>query len=108
MRPPFVARGTDSYASVGAVISTYTENIFPFLLLYIVNEVMIYSVREDQQKDLSVETVIRGGNILFRTFRLFAAFQIIQNNLRLRINAKKEYEMYIERKWNVSVLMSKQ
>jgi hypothetical protein len=39
---------------------------------------------------LSMETVDKDGNCLFQTFLPFIAFQIIQNNVQLQSNNKKE------------------
>jgi hypothetical protein len=36
-----------------------------------------------------VKTVAGNGKRLFRSLRLFVAFEIIQNNVRKRINARK-------------------
>jgi hypothetical protein len=42
-----------------------------------------------------VETVSRLGNLLFWRFRPFVASEIIQNNLRMRTNAKEVRECMI-------------
>jgi hypothetical protein len=46
---------------------------------------------------ISVETVARGGNCLFRRFRPFGTFKIIQNNMELLINPRDDYRMYLEK-----------
>jgi hypothetical protein len=43
---------------------------------------------------LSVKTVARDGNCLFRRFRPFVAFEITQNNVQLHINTKEDYELH--------------
>jgi hypothetical protein len=47
---------------------------------------------------LSVETVSRGGNKLFRRFHLFVTFEIIQNNVQLLIKRGEDCTMYVGKK----------
>jgi hypothetical protein len=42
-----------------------------------------------------VENVARGGNCLFRMFRPFVTYEIIQNNMRLRTNTREVYKMHM-------------
>jgi hypothetical protein len=39
------------------------------------------------------ETVVGDRICLYRKFRLFVAFEVIQNNVRLHINTRDDYKM---------------
>jgi hypothetical protein len=42
-----------------------------------------------------VETVARDGKYLFQRFCPFIAFEVIQNNMQVCVNARKNYKIYV-------------
>lgn len=48
-------------------------------------------------KKLSMDTAIEDYSCLFRKFHPFGAFEVIQNEVRVTFNTRKDYKMYIEK-----------
>jgi hypothetical protein len=49
----------------------------------------------------SVETVTRDSSSLFRRIRQCIAFEMLQKNVRQRVNARENCKICMGRKWNV-------
>lgn len=50
---------------------------------------------------LAVEIVTRDETILFRRFRPFVTFEVIQNNVHLWINTEKDHKICVGNKYSV-------
>jgi hypothetical protein len=91
----FIERGT--YTSVRISVSTFAEKQFPFMIAYILSEVVISYVciyiyiyiyihtKKWQVAVLSVETAARSGNCLFQRFFPVSTFETTQNCLRVTV-----------------------
>jgi hypothetical protein len=70
-----------TYALVCNTVPVFADGHFPLLIVCIFSET-VTCVTVDQWRG-SVEILGRNKNCLIRWFRSFAAFDIIQNNVRL-------------------------